>query len=555
MKRSRSPAAHAGPSDAAAEPVDPTRRRILQAGVTGLGVAAFAGLAGTARAGSAAAAPLHAGAGCPMGAVGYTPAVNFGRLFDLPPFADNTAQLRRALLAVAEPGGMLDAKDNLYGPGGGPVTLITDPALSLINRNNVHDTAGMTFVGQFIDHDITFDASSKLGVTTDPSSSPNSRSARFDLDSVYGGGPVTQSELYDPAMPIKFLLESGGQFEDLPRRPDHSAIIGDPRNDSNLIISGLHAAFLRFHNNAVDTAALAGDEPIDTFTRARQLTTWHYQWLVVNRVLPNFVGQPLVDDILRNGPQFYHPGTHPYIPVEFSGAAYRFGHSMIRPSYRANLAGDNGAPFFGLIFDSHVQVPDGHNPAADPGDLRGGFRSARRFIGWQTFFDFGGAFSAQTKPNKVIDTVLSTPLFALPTSAIAHIPGDPGPIALPQRTLLRHLTWSLPSGQSVARRMRVPVLDRADFADLAGFGHGLNATTPLWLYVLREAQLVNDGQYLGPVGGRIVAEVFLGLLRADPASYLNARPRWQPTLGATGSDYQISDFLRFAGVDPISRGQ
>jgi hypothetical protein len=536
-------------------PVSATRRRILQAGLTGFGAAALTGLGSTAGAASAVAAPSLSGGGCPMAGRGYTPSLNFGRLFELPPFAENTAGLRAALATIAEPGGMLDAKDNLYGPGGGPVTLITDPALSLVNRNNVHDTAGMTFVGQFIDHDITFDAASRLGVTTDPSTAPNSRTARFDLDSVYGGGPVTQAELYDPAMPIKFLIESGGQFEDLPRRTDGSAIIGDPRNDSNLVICGLHAAFLKFHNNAVDAVALSGDELGDTFGRARTMTTWHYQWLVVNRVLPNFVGQPLVDDILRRGPRFYRPEAHPFIPVEFSGAAYRFGHSMVRPSYRANLAGDNGTPFFGLIFDSHVQVPDGQNPVTDPGDLRGGFRSARRFVGWQTFFDFGGPFSAQTKPNKVIDTVLSTPLFALPTSAIAHIPGDPGPISLPQRTLLRHLTWSLPSGQAIADRMHLPVLHRRDVADLAPFGHRLDTATPLWFYILREAQLVNDGQYLGPVGGRIVAEVLLGLLRADPNSYLNVQPRWQPSLGAAGGDYQIADFLRFAGVDPASRGQ
>jgi Animal haem peroxidase len=535
------------------EPSGTTRRKLLQAGATGLGVAALSGL------GVAQAVPARAAqptGGCPMGGMaGHTPSSTFGRIFDLPPFARNSPQLREALLKIGEPGGMLDAKDNLFGPGGGPITLITDPTLSLVNRNNPHDTAGATFVGQFIDHDLTFDATSKLGVATDPGNSLNSRTARFDLDSVYGGGPVTQSELYDPQHPIKLLVESGGQFEDVPRRADHSAIIGDPRNDSNLIISGLHAAFLRFHNQAVDAVSVSGAEPIDTFHEARRLTTWHYQWLVVNRVLPNFVGQPLVDELLRTGPRHYRVDRQPFIPVEFSGAAYRFGHSMVRPSYRANLAGDAGNPFFGLIFDSRVQVPDGQNPQSDPGDLRGGFRSSRRFIGWQTFFDFGGAFTAQTKPNKVIDTVLSTPLFALPTSAIAHIPGAPGPISLPQRTLLRHLTWSLPSGQSIARAMRQPVLHRRDLADFAPFEVGLDTSTPLWLYVLREAQLVNDGQFLGPVGGRIVAEVMLGLLRADPTSYLNVAPRWQPRFGASGGDYQVADFLRFAGVDPASRGQ
>jgi hypothetical protein len=526
-----------------------SRRRFLQSGVAaGAGATALVGL-GEGRA--------AASSGCPMGGSGRAgSAAVFGRIFDdLPPFAHPSEGLTEALLTIGAPGGMLDAADDLYGPDGGAVKLITDPALSLHNRNNVHDTAGMTFVGQFLDHDLTFDATSRLGVATDPSRSPNSRTARFDLDSVYGGGPVAQAELYDPEHPIKLRVESGGQFEDLPRRADHSAVVGDPRNDSNLIISGLHAAFLTFHNHTVDTVARSGDDPIDTFTRARTLVAWHWQWLVVHQVLPNFVGQDLVDDVLRRGPRFFtghHAGT---VPVEFSGAAYRFGHSMVRPSYRANLAGDGGNPFFGLVFDSHVQVADGQNPTSDPGDLRGGFRSSRRFVGWQTFFDFGGAYTAQVKPNKVIDTTLSTPLFALPFQAIAHVPGAPGPTSLPQRTLLRHLTWSLPSGQEVARRMGAPVLSAGDLADVGAHGHRLDRSTPLWLYVLREAQLVNDGQILGPVGGRIVAEVILGLLSADPGSYLNVQPRWRPTLGASGGAYDLTAFLRFAGVDPATRGQ
>ena len=518
-----------------------SRRGLLTAGASSLGAAAL---------GSVVGAPAAGASGCPMGGQHAGPSTTFGRLFpNLPPFAATSPGLRAALLAMGSPGGVLDANDDLFGPAGGPVSLITDPALNLVNRNNPNATAGMTFVGQFIDHDLTFDATSRLGVATDPATSPNGRTPRFDLDSVYGAGPIMAPELYDAADPITFRLESGGQFEDLPRRPGGAAVIGDVRNDSNLMISGLHAAFLRFHNHAVDALRVPGADPMDTFDAARRETTWHYQWLVVNRVLPSFVGKPMVDSVLA-------APTRPLagIPVEFSGAAYRFGHSLVRPSYRANLAGDNGSPFFGLIFDSRVQVPDGQNPTTDPGDLRGGFRAPRRFIGWQTFFDFGGAFSAATRPNKIIDTVLSTPLFALPTSAIAHVPGSPGPIALPQRTLLRHLTWSLPSGQSVARALGAPVLHRGDLGDLSQFGHRLDRTTPLWFYVLREAALLNDGQFLGPVGGRIVAETMLRLLRCDPSSYLLAQPGWTPHFGGSG-DYQVADFLRFAGVDPASRGQ
>jgi hypothetical protein len=128
-------------------------------------------------------------------------------------------------------------------------------------------------------------------------------------------------------------------------------------------------------------------------------------------------------------------------------------------------------------------------------------------------------------------------------------------VALPQRTLLRHLTWALPSGQRVARRLGFTPMHRADLADLAGFGLGLDTSTPLWLYVLREAQLVTGGRYLGPVGGRIVAEVLIGLLEADPTSYLRAQPGWQPTLGPASGPYTMASFLTFAGVDPASRCQ
>jgi hypothetical protein len=164
-----------------------SRRRFLQVGAAG---AASAGLVAV----SGGAAPaVAASSGCPMGgtASGATPSAMFGRMFDdLRPFASNTPELRQALLEIAAPGGVLDAQDDLFGPNGGPVLLITDPNLSLVNKNNPHDTAGMTFVGQFIDHDLTFDATSPLGVATDPSRSPNGRTARFDLDSVYGGGPT-----------------------------------------------------------------------------------------------------------------------------------------------------------------------------------------------------------------------------------------------------------------------------------------------------------------------------------------------------------------------------
>jgi hypothetical protein len=492
----------------------------------------------------AAATPATAG---PAGVVGEAAptavAERFGRIFQLPSFAPATDNVRAALTHLGRAGGQLDAQDNL---AAGPIQLIVDPALSVNNRDNPFHTAGTTFFGQFLDHDLTFDFSSPLGIPTAPESAVNSRTPALDLDSVYGRGPAVDPQLYDPADPAKMRVESGGLFEDLPRGPNSVAIIGDPRNDENIILSGLHAAMLLFHNRVVDLLRSQGVASPSLFDRARQLVTWHYQWIVVNEFLPQIVGFGETQQILKDGRQYYRPEPGPaFMPVEFQGAAYRFGHSMVRPSYRANLAGDvNGTPFFGMIFD-----PAGEGQA-DPVDLRGGRRARRRFIGWQTFFDFG---DGQIKRNKRIDTRISTPLFRLPLGTIAT--GTP-PISLPQRNLLRHLTWELPSGQQLAAEMRQPTLQPSQFPELVQYRLGLEANTPLWYYVLKEAELINDGIKLGPVGGRIVGEVFIGVLQLDARSYLRASPAWRPTLPSrVPGQFAMVDLLRFARVDPASRGQ
>jgi hypothetical protein len=466
----------------------------------------------------------------------------------LPPFARPSPGLEAALLELGKKGGILDAKDALER---GPIDLIVDPALSANNPNNATHTAGTTFMGQFMDHDMTFDLTSRLGRPTEPADSPNTRTPAFDLDSVYGGGPGESPELYERSRrgsATKFKVMQGGLFEDLPRNSDGTAVISDPRNDENIMIAGLQLAFYLFHNRAVDRVR-ASDGRLDSddvFKIARRLTTWHYQWIVVNEILPLFVGQELVDEILDRGRRFYRPSVGA-IPVEFQGAAYRFGHSMVRPSYRANMAGENGGPFFGMIFD-----PAGEG-SADPVDLRGGARAARRFIGWQTFFDFQ---DGEVKPNKTIDSKISTPLFNLPLGAIA---GGTPPTSLPQRNLLRGVTWELASGQSIAKFIGVPSLTPDQLSELKPLGQNLDRSTPLWYYCLKEAEVMASGLTLGPVGGRIVGEVILGLLKLDRGSYLNSRNRWKPTLptrsGQVTGDFQMVDFLTFAGVDPASRGQ
>lgn len=461
----------------------------------------------------------------------------FGRLFHLPPFAPPTPEIKAALIRLGARNGVLDAADDLKA---GPVNLIVDPLLSANNPNNEGSTAGLTFLGQFLDHDMTFDPSSRLGQPTNPAHAPNTRRPYFDLDSVYGGGPAGSPQLYEAADRAKLRIENGGIFEDVPREASGRAIIADPRNDENVIISGLQAAMILAHNRLVDDAraALPDIDPEDAFTTARRTLTWHYQWIILHEFLPKIVGQPVVDRLMPDGPRFYRPRTDDaFIPVEFQ-MAYRMGHSMVRPSYRANFTGNAGSAFFAMLFDPAQQH------AADPEDLRGGMRSPRRFVGWTTFFRFPG-LDDDVRPNKRIDTQLSTPLYDLPLGAIAS--GTP-PTSLAERNLLRHLTWSLPSGQAIAKEMGLPALSPAQFADLAAYHPEFVTATPLWYYVLKEAAVFEKGLRLGPVGARLVAEVFVGLLKSDSASYLQAEPPFSPSLGAVPGQFTMVDLLTFAGV-------
>ena len=477
----------------------------------------------------------------------YYDSGRFGRMFgDLPAFSSDTPETRSSLLEIGKAGGMMDAKDKL---SEGPVKLITDAPLSAKNPNNPTLTAGFTFLGQFLDHDMTFDPTSSLERQTDPEHISNFRTPSLALDNVYGSGPGGSPHLYDQVggQGIKFLLEetgTPGKF-DVPRNSQNVALIGDPRNDENLILSQLQVAFLKFHNACVDhvKAKLGLTRPDAIFAEAQRLVRWHYQWIVVHEFLKKTCGSAIVDDVLTNGRKYYKWRNEPYIPVEFSVAAYRFGHSQVRPSYRANFTGaPGGQPFFGMIF-----TPTPSNPA-DPDDLSGGCRAPRRFVDWPTFFDFG---DGAVRPNKKIDTTLSTALFKLPGSVVPNPDPKANPSSLAQRNLLRHLTFSLPSGQKVAKAMGLTPLSKTDLASLKPFG--FDDRTPLWFYVLREAAVAEDGERLGPVGGRIVTEVFLGLLEGDRGSYLSQEPEWQPSLptidpSRQGDDFTMIDMLRFAGV-------
>ena len=411
----------------------------------------------------------------------------------------------------------------------GLINGVMDPGEKNITSNPTIP-AGFVFLGQFIDHDITFDPTSSLERQNDPEAIENFRTPLLELDSVYGAGPGAAPHLYNPrTLTTQFLIDAVAS-RDLPRNSAGTALIGDPRNDENLIISQMQLAFLKFHNAVVNE--------VGNFAQAQQLVRWHYQWIVLHEYLPLTVGQDLVDSIYTGnnystGRRYYNWRNQPYIPVEFAVAAYRFGHSQIPARLQVNdvfRANDNPKiPMFDVN-----ELGD-----ADPDDLSGfGARAERRFVDWRYLFDTGNGIH---QPSDSIDTVLSGPLFNLPFFAQGNEISS-----LAQRNLIRGRTFGLPTGQDVARAMgELPLTpDELDDVQACGF----DKETPLWFYILREADVYHNGRQLGPVGGRIVAEVLIGLLEGDRLSFVQANPKWKPSLGRTPGEFTMVDLLEVAGV-------
>ena len=426
-----------------------------------------------------------------------------------------------------------------------------------------------TYLGQFQDHDITFDPMSSLTKQNDPDSLTDFRTPAFDLDDIYGRGPDDQPYLYDGGS--SFLLgdpiAGGGDpnAKDLPRNNAtvRRALIGDPRNDENTIVSQLQGLFLRFHNRTV------ADNPGLAFPQIQQLVRFHYQYMVLNDFLPRIIHSHVLKALKgsdglydKSKLQFFHWKHQPFMPVEFSVAAYRLGHSMIRPGYRLN---DNILlPIFPI------------DPKIAPGFPEGltGFRAMNPpwGIDWGRFIDvdirtYDGTAAENQKRLQFayrIDTSVVTPLSGLPLS----VAPDPPP-SLPQRNLRRSFRLGLPSGQQVAHAMNLtPLKDKdiqigkgTDAADPAAknilaVSKVFAGNCPLWTYILAEAmqhkepvkipvkeQLTITTPKLGPVGGRIVAEVFLGLMFGDSNSLLRLNPQWTPK---SGPNFALKDFVNYA---------
>jgi hypothetical protein len=430
--------------------------------------------------------------------------------------------------------------------------------------------AGYTYLGQFIDHDLTFDRTKvALGEDVSPSELRQGRSPSLDLDSLYGAGPD------DPGS--EKFYESGGRrlkmgrttglggppFQgregfDLPRHPDRKlATIPDPRNDENLIVAQTHLAFIRFHNRVV--AELGAVPAAQRFTRARRQVVKHYQWMIRHDYLPRICDPAVVDDVFTNGRRFFEVGADPTetptMPVEFSVAAFRLGHSMIRSRYSWNVAFDDGSGTLPLLFDF----------SGTSGFLGKGTRLPSNWIAdWRRMYAF--AQNALKVPPakfnfaKRIDTRLVDPLGQLPPGSfgLKQPPQDPLVANLAFRNLERASMMRLATGQGMVQKLRnkgltVTALTDAQLrngsggASIADLTNEEEATfldrTPLWFYILREAEF-NGGKLAG-VGARIVAETFHRAIEGSRISILRDTD-FKPKFGPDDDTFDMRDLLFFA---------
>lgn len=486
----------------------------------------------------------------------------FGRMFPtLPPLNASDAQL--TALAAA----MRDA----------------NPGTQAGNNPNI--PAGFTYLGQFVDHDITLDTTPLDEQRADPMAIRNFRSPAVDLDSLYGQGPLVSPHMYGrDAVTLAMLPElalgtavasqdgSGNPIpelpNDLPRNHVGRAIIGDERNDENLLVAQTHLLFIKFHNAVVahvraTQPALAASSAA-LFEEARRIVTWHYQWIVLFDFVERLTEPGLVNAIRQRGRQFYRFQSAPYMPVEFAAAAYRLGHSMVRQAYSHNrvFGFDTGAIapatldllfFFtgksgGIIGD--LVNDRGGAPSPIPGPPLTHALPSNWVIDWRRFFDLnvpGGGPNVAPTPSRKLDPFL--------VPALHTLPGGGG--SLPFRNLKRGVMLGLPSGQDVARLMGVPVLTPAQLSagpdGAVALQEGLVDATPLWYYILKEAQQLHNGLRLGPVGSTIVAETFLGIVHGDTQSFMWRRANWQPELpAAVPGTFTMADLIRFVNdVNPV----
>jgi hypothetical protein len=373
--------------------------------------------------------------------------------------------------------------------------------------------------GQYVAHDITADRSPVMH-HDDEELLRNARSARLDLECLYGDGPAGNPYLYSREDPARLLvgLNERGQAADLPRNQEGLALVGDPRQDVHLLISQMQLGMIRAHNRLVTRLRADGVAEADLFEEARRALTWHYQWVVLHDFLPATIGADRTRRLLEEGPRFFRPPGTVTIPLEFADAAYRYGHSQMRHTYRVQ----RGGPELTLFPDM-----TGFRPVP-----------AERAVDWSVLLDVPGAPPAQR--SRPIDGRLPRALIHLPVDLTGQL-DDPDLQSLAVRDLQRGVATGLPSGEAVARHVGEEPLRR----DQVGLEpYGWSGETPLWYYLLKEAGAREAGERLGPVGSALVGEVLLGIASGDPGSQRSVDPSWRPTLPSRQADrFTLADLL------------
>lgn len=437
--------------------------------------------------------------------------------------------------------------------------------------------AGFTYLGQFVDHDLTFDKTLvAFGDQVSPADLVQGRSPTLDLDSLYGAGPLdpVSGEFYEAdraRLKVGKTTKSGPDIArvgfDVPRVGTGSASarrtakIPDLRNDENLAVAQHHAAMIRFHNRVVGKLG-AGVPPAEKFERARRRVVLHYQWMLKTDYLPRICDSAVVTDVFTSGRKVVEPGADPFsmptMPIEFSIGAFRLGHSMVRESYAWNAVFPSGAGALELLFLFSGTSGDlGGNPTL-PSNWIADWRRLYRFaqIGRPDLKPPRGEFNLARR----LDTRLVDPLSVLPIGSFGGVPADQNTIRanLAFRNLVRAGMVKLASGQQMAALLRtngVPVttLTKAQLRDGSG-GADLSdlsptqldaflTDTPLWFYCLREAEL--GGGELTGVGARIVVETIHRAMEASVHSIVRS-PEFRPSLGAVDGRFRMADLLLFA---------
>ncbi|PYJ08963.1 MAG: hypothetical protein DMF06_11550 [Verrucomicrobia bacterium] len=380
--------------------------------------------------------------------------------------------------------------------------------------------AGYTYFGQFVAHDLTKDVSSVDDAwRKEPHEIENQQTPRLDLGVLYGAGPETSGDLYeDDGVRLKVAAAAAGARSfDICTNHEGAGLLADDRGASNSILRQMTAVFARLHNFAVEQFRPTARDRVELFARAQQQLRWQFQWLVCKDYLPNVLNREVCNRVIRAGQGAIQWNTFS-IPIEFSAAAMRFGHAMVRPNYLLSMG-------------QEMLLPKILGRLPDRGALEAGMK-----INWGLFFQGAGEGAALT--TRPIDTRLALPLQQLPADLIGvaevacpHHRIEKNPAQLPLRTLIRGAGLRLASGQTAARAFGEPVLSEAELTqDSRGReteqGRILRQAnllheTPLWYYILKESEVRENGNRVGPVGSNIVAETIQAALRFDPDSYLN----------------------------------